>query len=283
MIVVTGASGRVGGLLAAELAQRGEAARLVVRDASRAPGVTGAKVVVADYGDSESLAAALHEGDRVFMVSLHEPPERRVPLHRSFVEAATRAGVAQIVYLSFLNAGLDATFRHAQSHGATEEMLERSGVPFVAVRNGMYADEIPTWFDADGVARGPAGDGSITFSYRPELAEAIAALLVAPVGESRIVNVVGEPVTLAELAQVATEVMETRYGYDPIGDDAWVAERLALGRPEWAVEAGLSSYRALRSGELAVESDDYKTLTGKPALTVAQVIERQRDEMPLSG
>ena len=89
MIVVTGATGGVGGLLARELAEHGVPQRLLVRDAARAPSLDGAEIAVADYGDPVSLAGALGEGDRVFMVSLHEPPERRVPLHRSFVEAAT--------------------------------------------------------------------------------------------------------------------------------------------------------------------------------------------------
>src|SRR5205085_1928392 len=82
------------------------------------------------------------------MVSLHEGPEERVPHHRSFVEAASRARVAQIVYLSFLNAGPDAVFVHARSHGETELMLRESGVSWTSIRNGMYADHVPGWFDA---------------------------------------------------------------------------------------------------------------------------------------
>ena len=95
MIVVTGASGHVGGLVAEELFELGEPMRLLVRDPSRAPELPGAEVAVADYGRPGTLAEALHEGDRVFMVSLHEGPERRVPLHRSFIEAAlAEAGLA---------------------------------------------------------------------------------------------------------------------------------------------------------------------------------------------
>ena len=117
----------------------------------------------------------------------------------------------------------------------------------------MYADGIPTWFDPDGIARGPAGDGRISFSYRPELAQAIATLLTAPVGESRVVDIVApQAVTLAELAQIASEVMGADYGYDPVGDEVWVAERLALGRPEWAVEAG--SPRIARCGRASLRS-----------------------------
>ena len=195
MIAVTGATGHVGGLVAEELVRRGEPMRLLVRDPSRAPDLPGAEVVSADYGDPDSIAAALNPGDRVFMVSLHEGPARRVPLHRSFVEAAAARDVAFVVYLSFVNAGPDAIFLHARSHGATEAMLAASGVPFTAMRNGMYADDVAGWFDPDGVAREPVGEGRIAFSYRPELVEAIAVTLTEPGHEGKVYDVVGEPVS----------------------------------------------------------------------------------------
>ena len=105
MIVVTGASGHLGGLVARELAARGEPVRLVVRDAGRAPVLDGAEVAVADFGDPDSLARALGEGDRAFMVSMHDGPDARIALHQSFVDAAVRAGVAHVVYVSCLGAG----------------------------------------------------------------------------------------------------------------------------------------------------------------------------------
>lgn len=66
-----------------------------------------------------------------------------------------------------MNASPRAVFLHARSHGETEAMLRASGVPWTAIRNGMYADETLGWFDSDGVAREPVGDGRISFSYRP--------------------------------------------------------------------------------------------------------------------
>lgn len=180
MITVTGATGKVGRLVADELARRGAGVRLLVRDAARAPDVSGAEVVEADYGDPESLARALRSGDRVFMVSIHDGPERRLPLHRSFVAAAARADVGHIVYLSFVSAGPGSVFLHARSHGETEAILRDSGLAWTAIRNGMYADEALGWFDADGVAREPGGDGRMSFSYRLDLARAIAAVLTEP-------------------------------------------------------------------------------------------------------
>jgi NAD(P)H dehydrogenase (quinone) len=263
------------------MAARGEPLRLVVRDPSRAPAFAGAEVVQADYGDQASLAGALQEGDRVFLVSLHEGPARRVPLHRSFVEAAARQRVAQIVYLTFLNAGANARFLHARSHGATEAMLAESGVPYTSIRNGMYADEIPGWFDPDGVLREPAEDALITFSYRPELAKAIAVTLTEPGHDGKVYDITTPPVSLAELARIASEVTGQPYRYEPVGDDVWDARWRSNGRSGWELDAGHTSYDALRAGELAVLSDDFRELTGCEPLSVAEIVARHADKLPL--
>jgi len=283
MIVVTGASGRVGGLVARKLEAVGHEMRLVVRDLRRAPQIIRAEVAVADYGDPEALAAALHQGDRVFMVSLWIGGETRLDLHRSFIDAAAKAGVEQLVYLSFVNAGPDATFSHAQEHGATERMLEASGVRWTAIRNSMYADDIPGWFDDDGVAREPGDAARMSFSYRPELADVIAHLLAQPGQARHIYNITTpESVSMADLAQIATRVTGDSYRYDPISDTDWVERWRAQGRPDWAIEAGRTSYEALRGGEFDVVADDYEIVTGRKPATIAQVIEALRDEMPLA-
>ena len=59
MIVVTGSSGRVGGLVARRLASEGHPMRLLVRDPERAPRIAGAQVQAADYGDPQALEKGL--------------------------------------------------------------------------------------------------------------------------------------------------------------------------------------------------------------------------------
>jgi uncharacterized protein YbjT (DUF2867 family) len=282
MIVVTGATGHVGALVAEELFELDEPMRLLVRNPSRAPELPGAEVVVADYGDREALAAALHEGDRVFMTSVHEGPERRVPLHRSFVDAAARAGVAQIVYLSFANASRDATFLHARSHGETEEILADSGVPWTAIRNTMYADHIPGWFDPDGAAREPLGEARMSFSYRPELAKAITVTLTQPGHGEQVYDITTpDTVSLYDLAHIAAEVTGDAYRYEPATDEEWEERWRAQGRTGWELEAGRSSYEAIRNGELDVVTDDYRRLTGLEPLTIAEIVDRHAEELPL--
>ena len=283
MIVVTGSTGRVGGLAARRLESEGHPMRLLVRDPDRAPKIKGAQVQAAEYGNPDALAKGLQKGDRVFMVSLWIGGDTRLDLHRSFIEAAARADVAQLVYLSFVNAGPNAIFSHAREHGATEEMLRSSGVPWTSIRNSMYADDIPGWFDPDGIAREPGDEARMSFSYRPELADVIATALTAPGHESRIYNITTpESVSMSELAQIASKVTGESYGYAPISDADWVERWKAQGRPEWALEAGLTSYEALRAGELDVVSNDYEKVTGRKAATISQVITELADEMPLA-
>ena len=163
-------------------------------------------------------------------------------------------------------------------------MLAESGIPFTAVRNGMYADEIATWFDADGRITGPGGDGAVSLTYRPELAEAIAELLVEPAHDERsVVTITGpEAVTLSELAAVASDVTGDDYRYEPRDREEWLAYRRGLGRPAWSIEAGSRTTTASRRGEADIVRDDYRRLTGKEPLTIRELIELHRDEMPLS-
>lgn len=110
MILVTGATGHVGGRAARLLAERGTPLRLMVREADRAPEI-GAEVTIGDYADPVSLERAFAGMETVFVVSAKAPPGERAELHRNAFEAAGRAGVGHIVYLSLQGAAPDSTLR----------------------------------------------------------------------------------------------------------------------------------------------------------------------------
>lgn len=270
--------------MAKRLARAGHPMRLVVRDPSRVPKLPGVEIAIADYANPAALSRALHRGDRVFMVSLWIGGSTRLELHQSFVDAATRARVAQIVYLSFVNAGSQAIFSHAREHGATEDMLRASGVPWTSIRNSMYADDIPGWFDADGVAREPGEDARMSFSYRPELADVIALALTQEGHEGRVYDITTpESVSMSELADVASRVTGDPYSYAAIPDSEWLKRWKAQGRPDWALEAGQTSYEALRAGEFDVVSTDFQQVTGRKPASIAEIIAALADEMPLAA
>jgi NAD(P)H dehydrogenase (quinone) len=265
-IVVTGAGGKVGGMIATQLAGQGVPQTLFVRDAARAPQLPRAEVVVADFRDPASVRAALREGDRVFMVSVHEAVEARIGAHQSFVDAAADVGLGLLAYLSIVNPSPSAAFHHAHSHFATEQMILASGIPYAFLRMNLFLDDLPLWFDPDGVCRGPGGDGRVALITRADTAAVSAGVLLGPGYEHEALDLTGEEShSLAELAALCSELTGRSLRYEPGTREAWLEGRLAAGVPPWDANIGVGSYEALRLGEFDITSDVVRRVTGRPA------------------
>lgn len=98
MILITGATGTIGGEIARQLAATGERVRAMARDPARADVPVGTEVVRADFDDASSLEHAVDGASAVFLATAPGPA---VPRHDAAMLAAARAaGVAKIVKLS---------------------------------------------------------------------------------------------------------------------------------------------------------------------------------------
>jgi uncharacterized protein YbjT (DUF2867 family) len=283
-IVVTGASGKVGRTIAAQLAREGVPQTLLVRDAARAPNLPGAEVVVADFTDGGSVRAALRPGDRVFMVSVHEAVEARIAAHRSFSDAAADVGVGLLAYLSIVNPSPTAAFHHARSHEATERMISESGVPFAFLRMNLFLDDLPLWFDADGVCRGPGGDGRVSLISREDVAAVSAAVLVGPGCEGEALDLTGEESqSLGELSALCSDVLDRPFRYEPGTREAWLESRISAGVAPWDAQIGVGSYEALLRGEFDVTSKVVRRITGTPAESARSWVERNPERFAQLG
>jgi uncharacterized protein YbjT (DUF2867 family) len=286
VIAVTGATGALGRRVVERLAARGEEPlRLVVRDPARAPQVPGAEVVAnpGGFDDPAGLQEALRGADTVYLVSAAEH-ENRLEQHYAAVDAAVAAGVQRIVYTSFLNASPDAVFTLVRQHYATEERIRQSGVRATFLRHSMYADFVPFFASVEegqAVIAAPAGDGRTSFVSRDDLADVGAAVLLDDSGrfDGQTLDVTGpEALTMAEAAEVLTEVTGRPVAYrDQTVEEAW-ATRRPSGHPDWEIEGWVTSYLAIAAGELATVSDVVPTLTGHPALTVAEHLRRHPED-----
>ncbi|MCA2217741.1 SDR family oxidoreductase [Jidongwangia harbinensis] len=275
LIVVTGATGQLGGRVGRRLAAAGAALRLVVRDPGRAPDLPGAEVAVAEYGDPEAVRRALSGADVVLMVSASESPDR-VSRHRTFVDAAAAAGIGHLVYTSFAGAAPDATFTLARDHAATEDRIRATGLPFTVLRDNLYADFLTFLVGEDGVIRGPAGDGRAAVVAQDDIADAAAAVLRDPAGHAgRTYDLTGpEALTFTEIAATVSEVTgrPVRFHHETV-EEAY-ASRLRYDAPDWQVDAWVSTYTAVAAGELALVSPAVEQLTGHPATPLAEVLRR---------
>jgi NAD(P)H dehydrogenase (quinone) len=276
MLAVTGATGRVGGRVARALASAGVEQRLVVRDISRAPQLENVEIVAASYGDGAAARRALEGVTTLFMVSAAEAADR-MDQHRTFIDAAVASGVRQIVYTSFLAAAPDSTFTLGRDHWATEQHIRSSGVNFTFLRDSLYADFLPLMAGADGVIRGPAGDGRLAAVAIADVAAVATTILRAPEEQLDVAyDLTGpEALTLAEAASIVTSITGRAVSYhDETLDEAY-ASRESYGAPDWQVEAWVSTYTAIAAGELERVSDDIPNLLGRPATSLAQLLREE--------
>ncbi len=143
-VLVTGATGYIGGRLVPRLLQRGHAVRCFARDAERLAGrFPNAEIFEGDLFDEEALSAALRDVEAAYYL-IHFMGSRGcdfADLDRrgaeAFGRAARQRGVRRIVYLGGLGADDDRLSKHLRSRHEVGETLRRSGVPVTEFRAAM--------------------------------------------------------------------------------------------------------------------------------------------------
>jgi uncharacterized protein YbjT (DUF2867 family) len=269
VLAVTGSTGHIGGRVARAL----NPARLVVRDAGRAPVVAGAEPVVAAYGDRPAAVAALSGVDLLLMVSAAESPTRRQE-HRTFIEAAAEAGVRHLVYTSFDGAAPDAVFTLGRDHWDAEQAIRSSGMAFTILRDNFYSDFFPMFAGEDGVIRGPAGTGRVAAVARADVADVAVAVLRHPGRHEGATHVLTGPeaFSMAEAAERMTAALGRPYAYEEQTLEEAYATRRVLTEEQWQLDAWVSTYTAIRDGAVERISDDGPRLLGRPARTLEEAL-----------
>ncbi|WP_128381581.1 SDR family oxidoreductase [Streptomyces cavernae] len=272
-VVVTGATGRLGGRVARRLAERGVAQRLLVRSPERAPALPGATVVPGGYGDRDAVLRGLSGARTVFMVSASESADR-ISQHRAFVDAAVEAGVEHLVYVSFFGAAPDAVFTLARDHFHTEEHIRGRGLAHTFLRDNFYAELVPDLVGADGVIRGPAGQGRTAFVAQDDIADAAAAVLAGPDDHAGAVyDLTGpESLTLDAAAAILSEQQGRTVTYRSETVEEAYASRASYGAPRWQLDAWVSTYTAIAAGQLDGVTGAVARLTGRAATPLAEVL-----------
>ncbi|MDN5685313.1 MAG: SDR family oxidoreductase [Brachybacterium sp.] len=271
-IAVAGASGKVGGEVARLLAVEGVEPRLVVRDAARAPRLRGADVAVAAFSDAAACRQAFDGVDVLLLVSAGEAADR-LQQHRTAITAAAEAGVGHVVYTSFLGASAEAEFTLARDHGATELMLRESGMSWTFLRDSFYADILLDFAGAERVIRGPGRDGRCAYVARADVAAVAAEILRGPdAWAGRMLDLTGPAaLTLAEAARILSKTRGEDFSYVDETLEQARASRAPYGAPDWQIDAWISTYTAIASGQLDVVSTDVQEVLGRPPRTLAEV------------
>ena len=160
MILVVGATGQLGGLIAQMLLDQGRQVRILVRPGSAYEPLVaaGAQAVTGDLKDPDSLVAACAGVDTVVSTanSAGRGGEDTVASvddtgNANLIEAAQSAGVCHFVFISVLGADAEHPVPFLKAKGKTEQRLRASGMAWTVLQPNLFMD---TWIPA--VVGGPA-------------------------------------------------------------------------------------------------------------------------------
>jgi uncharacterized protein YbjT (DUF2867 family) len=265
VILVTGATGKIGSAIAKHLERLGKEFRLLVRDPKKLSDFPEAEKVTGDYGDVESLDRAFTGVSSAFIVSGYAEPGERAKLHRNAFQAAQRSGVHYLIYLSTLGASPDSRFPMSRDHYESEQFLKATGVPHTILQDSFYSELAVQMFNDEGVMKGPGGQGKVSWVGREEIAEAAAKLLASDMPLLGTIPMTGpSALSLSETAALVSSLKHRtlRYEDEPVG--AAKEWRSKLGVPAWEVDTWVGSYKAIAAGEFETIDPALATILGRP-------------------
>ena len=276
-IVVTAATGHLGQLAVEALLRRGVPAEELTATGRRTETLTdlaerGVTVRRADYTDPASLRAAFAGADRLLLVSGSEVGQR-VEQHANAIDAAVEAGVGLVAYTSITKADTSSLLL-AEEHRATEKLLADAGLPHVLLRNSWYIEnyiaQLPIYLE-HGIA-GAAGKGRVSAATRADYAEAAAAVLIEDGHAGATYELGGPGFTMAELAQVVSEVYGQAVTYTDLPVEQYTQVLVGAGLPEPVAAVFADGDRGVAAGELYVDTADLEKLLGRPATSLADAV-----------
>ncbi len=191
-ILLTGATGYVGGRLLKSLESKGFAVRCLARRPEFLKAKTGpsTEVVQGDFLDGASLERAMDGIDTAFylvhsMGTAGAFDEEETRSARNFVKAAQKNKIAKIIYLGGLSHGTKLS-PHLKSREAVGAILRESGIPVIEFRASIII-----------------GSGSLSFEMIRSLMDRLP-IMTTP----RWVRVLAQPIAIEDVVSYLVQAAE---------------------------------------------------------------------------
>jgi uncharacterized protein YbjT (DUF2867 family) len=222
MILVVGASGRLGGTIARHLLGQGERVRALTRTPARLENLNAleAEVVGGDMRDPASLKSACQEIEQVITTAhAGEGKGTNVPRivdeagNRHLIDAAKAAGVRHFVFISTHGARSESPVDLFRYKYQTEAYLRASGIPFTILRPTHLMDSWVDLFGQSILKKHEAtifgrGANPVNFVAIDDVARLAALVLKQPEARNWPVEIGGpENLTLQQVVEVFEQVL----------------------------------------------------------------------------
>jgi NAD(P)H dehydrogenase (quinone) len=286
MIYVSGANGQfargvIENLLAAGTTQFVVGTRDVTTPYARELVSRGVEVRHADFRQPELMRRAFAGVSKALLVPTYDSNDVRLQQNLNAVEAAKAAGVAHLVYASFLRAESTRVDHSRQVHFPTELAIRQSGLGFTILRHALYADILSGDLQdtlRTGALRRPGGQARCAYVARADLSVSAARILLRdePSGNT-YTETMEQNYNGAEVAAVMSEVFGKPIRFESVPAADWPRYMTEnWGVPPEISRSTVGTMSAVEAGEFDMLTGDYRAITGRPARTLHEFFEELR-------
>jgi NAD(P)H dehydrogenase (quinone) len=266
VILVTGATGRVGYRLMEALADARADTTAMVRVPAKAADLPGTPRHVVATLDEPPPAAVLREFDRIFLLS--PEIEEQAALETVFIDAVAAAGhrphIVKMCADGFQDPACDVRFMRAHRQVALH--LEAVGLPVTYLAAATYMEDLldeAAEIRQTGEIRTPADDGRAGFVAVTDVALAAARVLTTDGHEGATYVLTGpEALGYADVAARFAAVFGWQVDYANLSSERARALLIASGMTPWQADGAIERFDWIRQGGANIVTSTVRDLTG---------------------
>ena len=281
-ILITGASGNIGSEVIRQLTVSNKKPNLRVVAHSRASDTMKddrLERVEMDYDKLESIANALKNVDRIFLLTPTHPSMIEFTSNLANAAKKTQGQIKHIVKLSHIRANAQPGITITRLHREAEKVLEDSGIPFTFLRPNFFMQNFVNlqaygqMIKSQGFFSLSAGDGRVSFVDVRDIASVAAKALEDDSHEhtDKAYDITGpEAISYGEAAEILSSEAGKKINYVNISDEDTRTGMKAMGLTDWNIDIVLELLRITREGYLSDTSSAVEKVTGKKPISFVQ-------------
>lgn len=252
--------------------------RVSVRNVTKAEQykAKGVEVKKADYRNKEALVRAWRNTTvLIYIPSIIHPSYERLPEIENVVEAAEKAKVKHLIFISFYADQENSPFQMSPFYGYASRRLASSSLSYTVIKNAMYADPLISYLP-ELIERGnvvyPVPHEKVSFISRENSAQAIVEVARDATLQNQTYTLTqNRSYTMVELADTLSEVSGKKIGFSPMSLEEFAQ---TYDEPEGFGVLLSSMYEAANRGLLDTITQDFRRITGRDAESLFSYLKR---------
>jgi len=275
MILLTGATGKIGAETAKQLVGKGAPVRALVRDAAKAAPLeaAGVELAVGNIADAAAVRQALTGVRQAFR--LLPTGEQQEASEKQFTDLCRAAGVGHLVKMSSMEAVPTAQTPIPRAHWAVEEYIRASGLAWTMVKPNFFMQNLLASAKSireQGLFSLPMGDGTTGMADARDIGAVCAEVLTGQGHAGQSYEITGpEVLTFHQVAERFTSVLGRPIRYVPM-PMAQFRERMTGVLKPWHLNAVCELFQEIADIGLDHTTGTFRRLMGRDPISLDRFI-----------